>query len=382
MNNKRKTLIVGLALAGVLALGGAALAMGNNDTTTTTAFAQEVQVERPFLVQDDLNEDNLDEAAPEAETGPRARRGGNSFFDRDAMKAVVADALGITVEELEAAHEAGQRLPELAEELGVDIETVEAAVQAAREEAINQAVEDGTITQEQADQILSGEGRNGFGHGHNGRRGGNSFFDREAMQTVVADALGITVEELEAAHEAGQRLPELAEELGIDIETVEAAVQTAREEAINQAVEDGTITQEQADQILSGEGRGGRFNAAAGIIDKDALKATAAEALGITVEELDAAREAGQRLPELAEELGVDIETVQEAVEAAKAEMVQQAVEDGTITQEQADQILSGEGRRGFGNGRDGRRGGPRFNGPQGNDANGQLPFLPAPDNA
>ena len=74
----------------------------------------------------------------------------------------------------------------------------------------------------------------------------------------MAKALGISVEELQAAHAEGKSLPTLIEELGLDRETVRANMETAKQEAIQQAVADGVITQEQADQILSGEGRGKR----------------------------------------------------------------------------------------------------------------------------
>ena len=205
--------------------------------------------------------------AQNTETGPQIQqiaqrfqrdgeRGGplGDIFDRDAKHAVVASALGITVGELEAYREDGARLPEIAEELGVDVEGVKAAVDAAKTDAVNQAVADGTITQEQADQILSGEGRRG-GRGNGLLR---QIFDREAKQAVVAGALGIAVDELEAYREDGTRLPEIVEELGVDVESVKAAVDAAKTDAVNQAVEDGTITQEQADQILSSEGRPGR----------------------------------------------------------------------------------------------------------------------------
>jgi len=60
----------------------------------------------------------------------------------------------------------------LAEELGISVEELESAQQAAFEAAVAAAVDAGTITQEQADQILEGGGfpgrgfgRRGFGHG-------------------------------------------------------------------------------------------------------------------------------------------------------------------------------------------------------------------------
>jgi uncharacterized membrane protein len=89
---------------------------------------------------------------------------------------------------------------------------------------------------------------------------------------------------------------------------------------------------------------------------------TAAEALGLTPEELFAELHAGKSLDEVAEAQGVDMEAVQEAMNAARSEamrqMIEQAVEDGNMTQEQADWMLEGlekgfvPGGRGFGHGR------------------------------
>lgn len=168
--------------------------------------------------------------------GDRGFGNGQGFID---MKTIVAEALGITVEELEAAHADGQRLPELVDELGLDLDTVQADIQAGLTTTINQAVTDGTITQEQADAMLARMEMRVLAH------------EVVDMQAIVADALGITVEDLVAAHADGQRLPELVDELGLDMDTVQADIQAGREAAINQALADGTITQEQADWLLS-----------------------------------------------------------------------------------------------------------------------------------
>jgi hypothetical protein len=50
----------------------------------------------------------------------------------------------------------------------------------------------------------------------------------------------------------------LAEELGISVEELEAAHQAAFEAAIGIAVDEGKLTREQADQILEGDGFPGR----------------------------------------------------------------------------------------------------------------------------
>ena len=72
----------------------------------------------------------------------------------------------------------------------------------------------------------------------------------------------------------------------------------------------------------------------------------AAEALDMTTEELTTALQSGKTLEQIAEDAGVDFEDVQAAIQAAHAtqmrERIQQAVEDGTITQENADWLLEG----------------------------------------
>ncbi len=72
----------------------------------------------------------------------------------------------------------------------------------------------------------------------------------------------------------------------------------------------------------------------------------AAEALGLTPEELFAELHAGKSLAEVAEAQGVDLEAVHEAMKAARVEAmkqaIEQAVEEGRLTQEQADWLLEG----------------------------------------
>ena len=73
---------------------------------------------------------------------------------------------------------------------------------------------------------------------------------------------------------------------------------------------------------------------------------TVAEALGLTPEEFFAELRAGKTLKEIADELGIQIEAVQEAIKAARVEAmregIEQAVENGRISQEQAEWLLEG----------------------------------------
>jgi hypothetical protein len=107
--------------------------------------------------------------------------GGGSWDNFDAM----AKALNLTPTQLfEKLHD-GQTLADIAKEQGVDLAKVQEAANAERvqamKDAIAQAVNDGKITQAQADWLLQGleqgylgKGRN-FGFGGMGGRGMHGF---------------------------------------------------------------------------------------------------------------------------------------------------------------------------------------------------------------
>lgn len=146
------------------------------------------------------------------------------------------------------------------------------------------------------------------------------------------------------------RQENLAEALGITVEELEAAQEQAYAASVADAVAEGLITQEQADQILA-------MNALKSYIDRQSILATA---LGMPVDELDAALAGGQSLADLMTEKGIDAATLQTNVQTAYEAAVQQAVTDGVITQAQADEVLSGSNFGLFGHGEHGERHGGR----------------------
>lgn len=99
-----------------------------------------------------------------------------------------------------------------------------------------------------------GGDRGGFGHGMFGFGGQWTMFD------AAAEALGLTPGELFTELHAGKSLADVAEAQDIEIEAVQEALQAARVEAmrqrIEQAVEDGNMSQEQADWLLEGLEKG------------------------------------------------------------------------------------------------------------------------------
>jgi hypothetical protein len=218
----------------------------------------------------------------------------------------------------------------LADALGISAEELQAAYADAQAAAVDQALAEGLITQAQADRLTE----NGFG-GFQMLVGPDSTID---IETLLAEAIGISMDELSVAREG------------------------AKAAAIEQALADGKITEQQVALMDARE-------ALNGYVEKDALLA---DALGLTPEELAAAQEEGQRIPDLLEELGMTQEDFDAAMQAAHQEALAQAVADGVITQEQADLLAENDFSALQGQGGRGDRGGqPRD---PGNGVPGEVP--------
>ena len=70
------------------------------------------------------------------------------------------------------------------------------------------------------------------------------------MTDSLANAFGLTTEELQAKHEAGENSWQIAESLGFSVEEFSTLMLDIRSDAINQALTDGSIPQEQAEWML------------------------------------------------------------------------------------------------------------------------------------
>ncbi len=125
----------------------------------------------------------------------------------------------------------------------------------------------------------------------------------------------------------------LADALGISVAELHEARVEARNTGIQQAADDGIITQDEADLLLA-------VMAFKVTVDKAELLT---EALGISVDELMEAREDGLRMRELLEELELSPTDVREGLKEAFEAAVEDAVLSGEITEEQADLLLNFE---------------------------------------
>jgi hypothetical protein len=153
---------------------------------------------------------------------------------------------------------------DLANALGITVEELNTAYQTAYSAAITQAVSQDLITQAQADQLTTNGNTFPFGNRWNGWLSQNGI----DMDSYLADALGISVDELKAAYQTAyytnidqavtdgnltQSQADLMKgQYALSNDTAfQTSMKTAYTEAVNQAVASGVITQDQADQILS-----------------------------------------------------------------------------------------------------------------------------------
>ena len=80
----------------------------------------------------------------------------------------------------------------------------------------------------------------------------------EYMEQAMAKAVGLSVEEFEARHDAGETFYQIALAEGFSAEEIPALMQDARNQGLDAAAAAGVITQDQADWMKSrGFGRGG-----------------------------------------------------------------------------------------------------------------------------
>ncbi|MFT3890457.1 MAG: hypothetical protein QM730_02385 [Anaerolineales bacterium] len=145
--------------------------------------------------------------------------------------------------------------------------------------------------------------------GHGGPGGEHGPLGTAELE-AAAKALGITTDELSTALQT-KTLEQIATEKGVDIQTVRNAIEAVRPLRLSSTELDA-----------------------------------AAKALGMTTDELTTAMQSGKTLAQLATDKGVDLQKVQDAINAAHKEgmraQIDQAVTDGTMTQDKANWLLEG----------------------------------------
>jgi hypothetical protein len=172
-----------------------------------------------------------------------------------------------------------------------------------------------------------------------------------AAALVVAGGGGAAI----AASQSSSASPDafvesLAEHLGVSTDELEDAAKAAAIDQVDAALAEGRITEEQAEELKERieEGDAPLFGPPlvggpdvhhGGVVFVDGLDA-AAEYLGLGEEELRERLEEGQSLAEIARAEGKSVDGLKQALLDEAEQSVDEAVEDGELTRERADEIL------------------------------------------
>ena len=119
------------------------------------------------------------------------------------------------------------------------------------QETLRPLVEDGTITQAQADAVVKAisdagppQGGQGGPGGRDGQRGGPGA-------EAAATALGISADDLRTELQSGKSIADVASEKSVDVQTVIDAMIADLKTHLDEEVASGTHTQAEADQRLA-----------------------------------------------------------------------------------------------------------------------------------
>jgi hypothetical protein len=168
-----------------------------------------------------------------------------------------------------------------------------------------------------------------------------------ALTVGLIAVAGAGAQEGTGSGPVGDFVTRLADRLGISEDELTTAVKDVEIDMVNQAVTDGRLTQEQADEIIQriqdgpvhfpGQGRPGPRVCKA----RDFVLESAAEVLGMEVGQLEGQLNSGKSLAQVAEEQGMSVEDFKAALIADVDADLQAKVDAGEITQEQKDRMLA-----------------------------------------
>jgi hypothetical protein len=295
--------------------------------------------------------------------GPGGRPGADGPQDRVAgtLLRAVTEATGLGPQDVLRAMRDGQTLAAICEANDADPAAVTATAKAQLTADINAALDEGKITPEQAEQALGRldaalDRAMNFSRLADGGRGRD--LGRDALGALVgalAEQTGLEPSAILQAARNGQTLADIATANGVDPQAVIDAALAATDEHLQQAVDEGKITPEQKADLLA---RASEFYA--NVIDQplperptpvqdrvqESLERTLvgvlAEMAGVDTGDLLKEALTPPTLAEIAASQGVDPDAVIDEAEARITTRVNELVDAGTLTPEQAAQMLDG----------------------------------------
>ena len=167
---------------------------------------------------------------------------------------LVAEALDMSDAELQTALDGGKTLADLAKAQSLSLTDLIEAVSSKYSETFAQMVTDGKMTQTDLDKMLADLETNLTEWYNSGeipaawqQRGGGV---RVGVQEV-AEALGMTAEDLQSALDSGTTIAQLVQKQGTTLDVLVNTLLERFSEQLDKSVSDGSMTQTQADQKLA-----------------------------------------------------------------------------------------------------------------------------------
>ncbi len=173
---------------------------------------------------------------------------------------------------------------------------------------------------------------------------GAELSGKGAIGEEVLELLKLDEEAYREKRKAGSTLAEIAEEQGVSRDSLKAALTEANDRKLEERKQrfaeglDALIDAAPRAEGESGKGVFGRAEAA----DLSAV----AEALGLTADELKTQLKEGKTIAGIAEDKGVEAQMLIDAQKAAIEKRVNEALQAGKLTQEQADKQLAAAGEQ------------------------------------
>ena len=178
----------------------------------------------------------------------------------------IGEFLGLTPEEMQTAREEGKTVADLAEEQGIALDDLISDVittpPPSIQERFDRAVENGSMTQEEANEKLAAL-REGMTNRFSGemperpsgetpeRRDGEKRSRSYLAFDTLGDIIGLEPQEILEAMKDGTTAAELIEEQGLSVDDVIAEMSESLVERLDQAVENDKLTQAEADAKLA-----------------------------------------------------------------------------------------------------------------------------------
>jgi transposase-like protein len=174
-----------------------------------------------------------------------------------------------------------------------------------------------------------------------------------AVLVVAGGGVAVGATQFSPRSESEAVIEDAAKQLGVEPEELSDALQQALENRLDEAVEDGRLTEEQAERLKDRLEAGvvPLFRGPRAFVPPRlhrhgprlfAVLDTAATYLGLTEEALRERLRNGKTLAEIAKEKGKSVEGLVDALVAEKTRRLDAAVEDGRLTEAERDNLVKG----------------------------------------